>query len=143
MLYKRSLNNLLRLFSEQKKALNPIIPKDHEDTLFDKIVRKQIPANIVYEDDLVLAFRDISPQAPTHIVLIPKIRNGLINISAAEERHKEILGHLLIKAAEIAKKEKLDDGWRLVANNGVNACQSVYHLHFHIIGGRPLGWPPG
>eukprot|EP00243_Klebsormidium_subtile_P004519 TRINITY_DN18538_c0_g1_i1.p1 TRINITY_DN18538_c0_g1~~TRINITY_DN18538_c0_g1_i1.p1 ORF type:complete len:222 (+),score=37.08 TRINITY_DN18538_c0_g1_i1:58-723(+) len=116
---------------------------DDQPTLFDKIVSKEIPATIVYEDDLVLAFRDINPQAPTHIILVPKQRNGLTQLSKATEANKEVLGHLLLKAGEIAKAEKLDEGFRVVINDGPQGCQSVYHLHLHIIGGRQMKWPPG
>ncbi|KAH7285066.1 hypothetical protein KP509_33G011100 [Ceratopteris richardii] len=112
-------------------------------TIFDKIIRKEIPSTVVYEDEKVLAFRDINPQAPVHIVLIPKVRDGLTQLSKADERHKDILGHLLCMTAVIAKQEGIEDGYRVVINNGPSACQSVYHLHLHIIGGRQLKWPPG
>lgn len=136
------LPSLIRSFSECEKSKSASFnPK--EITIFDKILSGEIKASIVFEDDQVLAFHDIAPQAPTHIILIPKVKNSLINLTTSEVYHKEILGHLLIKAAEIAKKEKLDQGWRLVINNGCNACQSVYHLHLHILGGRELTWPPG
>lgn len=119
-------------------------PPVEEDTIFGKIARKEIPSNVVYEDELVLAFRDIAPQAPTHIVLIPKAKDGLTQLSRAEERHKALLGHLMYVAAEIARKEGLtEDGWRLVVNDGRSAGQTVFHLHLHILGGRELGWPPG
>lgn len=139
------IKSACRWFSESEQAKSKIAvpPLPNESTIFDKIVRGEIKANVVFEDERVLAFRDIAPRAPTHIILIPKQRDGLINLMAAEERHTEILGYLLIKAAEIAKQEKLDEGWRLVINNGKNACQSVYHLHLHILGGRELNWPPG
>lgn len=113
-----------------------------EPTLFDKIVSKQIPSKVVYEDDTVMAFRDISPQGPVHIILIPKDRDGLTQLSKAEERHTQILGHLLVTAAKVAKQEKLE-GFRLVINDGPQGCQSVYHLHLHLIGGRQMNWPPG
>eukprot|EP00245_Coleochaete_scutata_P006077 TRINITY_DN20206_c0_g1_i1.p1 TRINITY_DN20206_c0_g1~~TRINITY_DN20206_c0_g1_i1.p1 ORF type:complete len:193 (-),score=24.77 TRINITY_DN20206_c0_g1_i1:453-1031(-) len=113
-------------------------------TIFDKIIRREIPAAIVFEDEKCLAFKDINPQAPVHLVLIPKQRDGLTQLSKAEERHKEILGHLLYTARVIASQEGLSpDGFRLVINDGPNGCQSVYHLHIHIIGGRQLLWPPG
>eukprot|EP00826_Nyctotherus_ovalis_P059426 TRINITY_DN8262_c0_g1_i1.p1 TRINITY_DN8262_c0_g1~~TRINITY_DN8262_c0_g1_i1.p1 ORF type:complete len:129 (+),score=47.25 TRINITY_DN8262_c0_g1_i1:119-505(+) len=117
--------------------------KEEEDTIFGKIARKEIKSDIVYEDDLCLAFRDVNPQAPVHIVLIPKNHQGLTQLSKARPEHKDLLGHLMVKAAEIARQEKLDNGWRLVVNDGKNGCQSVYHLHIHIIGGRQMGWPPG
>ena len=89
------------------------------------------------------AFNDISPVAERHIVLIPKVRDGLTGLGKAEARHKEGLGHLLVAAAAIAKQEKLDAGWRLVINEGKEGCQSVFHLHLHIVGGQQLTWPPG
>ncbi|EFJ13884.1 hypothetical protein SELMODRAFT_121527 [Selaginella moellendorffii] len=112
-------------------------------TIFDKIIAKVIPSKIVYEDDKVLAFRDLNPQAPTHILIIPKHRDGLTQLSKAEERHKEILGELLYASTVVAKKEKLDDGYRIVINDGPQGCQSVYHLHIHLVGGRQMKWPPG
>ena len=129
--------------SEEEKAQTPSIPKDDEDSIFDLIVKRKIPSTVVYEDDEVMAFRDITPQAPVHIVLVPKARDGLTRLLNAEERHKVILGHLMWAASHIAKQENLEDGWRLVVNDGVNGSQSVYHLHLHILGGRKLGWPPG
>ncbi|EAA17155.1 putative protein kinase C interacting protein 1 [Plasmodium yoelii yoelii] len=107
-----------------------------------KIVRKEIKADIVYEDDKVLAFNDINPQAPVHILVIPKIRDGLTRLSKAEEKHKEILGHLMWAVAEIVRKNNLGD-FRLVVNNGPEACQSVYYLHLHILAKRQMKWPPG
>eukprot|EP00253_Pinus_taeda_P009209 PITA_09209 len=91
----------------------------------------------------VLAFRDIAPQAPTHIIIIPKVRDGLTGLSKAEERHEDILGHLLYTAKVIAKQEGLSDGFRIVINDGPTGCQSVYHLHIHLLGGRQMNWPPG
>ncbi|CAG9313762.1 unnamed protein product [Blepharisma stoltei] len=129
--------------SEVEQAQHPQIPAPNEETIFDKIASKQIPANIVYEDDLVMAFRDISPQAPVHIVLIPKHRDGLTRLLVAEERHKALLGHMMWAASEVARREHLEAGWRLTVNDGVWGSQSVYHLHFHILGGRQMGWPPG
>jgi len=111
-------------------------------TLFEKIIARQIPAQIVYEDDLVLAFRDISPQAPTHILIVPK--KAIARIAEAGSDDHALLGHLLLKAAEVASKEGLkEDGYRLVINNGRNAGESVPHLHCHILGGRQMAWPPG
>lgn len=112
-------------------------------TIFDKIIAKEIPSTIVYEDDKVLAFRDISPQAPVHVLLIPKLRDGLTDLGKAESRHGEILGHLLYVAKIVAEKEGIQDGFRVVINSGPQACQSVYHLHMHILGGRQMKWPPG
>lgn len=112
-------------------------------TIFDKIINKEIPANIVFEDEKVLAFRDIAPQAPIHIVIVPKVKDGLTGISKAEEKHCEILGYLLYASKLVAKQEGLEDGFRLVINDGPKGCQSVYHLHIHLLGGRQMNWPPG
>lgn len=112
------------------------------ETIFSKIIRKEIPADIVFESDRVLAFRDINPQAPVHIVIIPK--KEIENINSAEPEDKEILGELLLVAANIARKEGISEkGYRLVTNNGAYGGQTVSHLHFHILGGRQLKWPPG
>lgn len=113
------------------------------ETIFDKIIRKEIPARIAYEDDQCLAFHDVNPQAPVHVLVIPKRRDGLTQLAHAEERHEPILGHLLYAAKLVAKQEKLDDGFRIVINDGKDGCQSVFHLHLHVLGGRRLGWPPG
>ena len=111
-------------------------------TLFEKIVARQIPAQIVYEDDLVLAFRDINPQAPTHVLIVPK--KAIPRVAEAQTDDQALLGHLLLKAAEVAAKMGLkDSGYRLVINNGRDGGESVPHLHCHILGGRPLHWPPG
>ncbi|KAJ4821992.1 14 kDa zinc-binding protein [Turnera subulata] len=112
-------------------------------TIFDKIISKEIPSSIVYEDEKVLAFRDINPQAPVHILVIPKLRDGLTTLGKAEARHAEVLGQLLYAAKIVAEKEGIGDGFRVVINNGPGACQSVYHLHLHVLGGRQMKWPPG
>lgn len=111
-------------------------------TLFDKIVAKQIPADIIYEDDLCLAFNDINPTAPVHFLVIPKDRAGLDQLSTASESNKALLGHLMYVAQDVAKQQGLSKGFRVVVNDGKEGCQSVYHLHLHVIGGRQLGWPP-
>jgi histidine triad (HIT) family protein len=111
------------------------------DTIFGKIIRKEIPADIVYEDDLVLAFKDISPQAPVHILVIPK--KPLAQISDAESEDHALMGHLLLTAKDVAQQAGLENGYRLVINNGLDGGQTVYHLHLHILGGRQMGWPPG
>eukprot|EP00948_MAST-09A_sp_MAST-9A-sp1_P003326 g3326.t1 len=112
-------------------------------TIFDKIISKEIPATILYEDDKSLAFADINPVAKTHFLVIPKKKDGLSMLEKAEERHKEILGHLLFVANKVAQEnEKLTEGYRVVINNGKHGCQSVYHLHLHVVGGNQLGWPP-
>ena len=111
-------------------------------TLFEKIVAREIPATIVYEDDLVLAFRDIKPQAPTHVLVIPK--RPIPRLAEAKPEDHKVLGHLLLKAAEIADRLGLKPrGYRLVINNGPDAGEAVPHLHLHLLGGRAMAWPPG
>jgi histidine triad (HIT) family protein len=111
-------------------------------TLFEKIVAREIPSMIVFEDDLVLAIRDINPQAPTHILIFPK--KVLLRIAEAKPEDGKLLAHLLLKAGEVAEKAGLArDGYRLVINNGPNGGETVPHLHVHILGGRHMKWPPG
>jgi histidine triad (HIT) family protein len=111
-------------------------------TLFEKIIAREIPAKIVYEDDLVLAFHDINPQAPVHVLLVPK--KPIPRIAEAAPADQAVLGHLMLKAGELARELGLaENGFRLVFNNGPAAGEAVPHLHCHIIGGRQLGWPPG
>jgi len=111
-------------------------------TLFEKIAAREIPAQIVFEDDLVLAIRDIHPQAPTHVLIFPKRAVPRI-AEAAPEDHK-LIGHLLLKAAAVAEQLGLSKGgYRLVINNGPDGGETVPHLHCHILGGRPMAWPPG
>lgn len=111
-------------------------------TLFERIIARQIPADIVYEDDTVLAFRDIKPQAPVHVLIVPK--RPIPRIAEAGAEDAATLGHLLLKAAGVARELGLDrTGFRLVVNNGRDGGETVPHLHCHILGGRPLGWPPG
>ena len=112
------------------------------DCLFCKIVVREIPADIVHESDAILAFRDIQPKAPTHILLIPK--EHFASIAEVGEQHADLLGELMRAAAHLAKAEGIDrSGWRLVTNVGPDAGQSVAHLHFHLLGGRKMAWPPG
>ena len=110
-------------------------------TIFEKIIAREIPSAIVYEDDLVAAFCDVDPQAPTHVLIVPK--KPLPRIGAATAEDQQLLGHLLLKAAEVAQKIGLTDGYRLVINNGRDGGESVPHLHVHILGGRRMKWPPG
>jgi len=110
-------------------------------TLFGKIIRREIPANIVYEDDLCLAFRDINPQAPTHVLLVPK--REIDRLSSATAEDQALLGHLMLAAGKVARQLGVGDTFRLVVNNGAAAGQSVFHLHLHILAGRTLRWPPG
>jgi histidine triad (HIT) family protein len=110
-------------------------------TIFSKIITREIPADIVYEDERCLAFRDINPQAPTHVLLIPK--QALAKLSDAGAGDEGLLGHLMMTASKIAHQLGIGDAFRLVVNNGAPAGQSVFHLHLHILGGRPFRWPPG
>ena len=112
------------------------------EDLFLKIVRREIPADIVYETDEVLAFRDINAQAPVHILIIPKVLIRTIN--EIEPRHAELIGKLFLAAKEIAAQEGLsEEGYRVVMNCNEAAGQMVFHIHLHLLGGRPLAWPPG
>lgn len=110
-------------------------------TIFERIIDREIPAQIVYEDDRALAFRDVGPQAPTHVLVIPK--KPLPNLAAAEASDADLLGHLLNVVRLVAEQEGLDGGYRVVLNVGSDGGQSVDHLHFHLLGGRKLTWPPG
>ena len=113
-----------------------------EKTLFEKICDREIPADIVYEDDQVVAFRDIAPAAPTHVLVIP--RKPIPRINEAKPEDQSLLGHLLLKAAEGARSLGLgESGFRLVLNNGADAGETVPHMHCHIVGGRKMAWPPG
>ena len=110
-------------------------------TLFGKIIRREIPADIVYEDELCLAFRDINPQAPIHVLVIPK--KEITKLSDAGAEDQALLGHLVLAAGKIASSLGVSDAFRLVVNNGADAGQSVFHLHLHLLAGRKLRWPPG
>jgi len=112
------------------------------DTVFGAIVRGEIPADIVYEDERCLAFRDLNPQAPTHVLVIP--RAGICGLQEADQADPSLLGHLMQAAQIVARQEGLEeDGWRVVVNVGEDAGQTVAHLHLHVLGGRRLSWPPG
>ncbi|MTJ21554.1 histidine triad nucleotide-binding protein [Dolichospermum sp. UHCC 0352] len=111
------------------------------ETIFSKIIRKEIPANIVYEDDLALAFTDVNPQAPVHILVIPK--KPIVSLATAEPEDQALLGHLLLTVQKVAEQAGLENGYRVVMNTGVDGGQTVYHLHIHILGGRSMSWPPG
>ena len=110
-------------------------------TLFEKIIDREIPADIIFEDELSIVIKDISPQAPTHLLIIPKKVIPKLSVSTAEDQ--SILGHLMLVAGQIADQLGLDETFRLVVNNGAKAGQSVFHLHLHLLSGRPLNWPPG
>ncbi|MFN4032590.1 MAG: histidine triad nucleotide-binding protein [Fimbriimonadales bacterium] len=112
------------------------------ECLFCKFVNREIPTQVVYEDDRAFAFRDINPQAPTHILVVP--RQHLENLAAMRPEHESLRGHLLWVCAEQARQEGIEaDGYRVVLNTNRDAGQSVYHLHFHLLGGRHMTWPPG
>lgn len=111
------------------------------DCIFCKIAAGEIPATIVHEDDDVVAFRDLNPQAPVHVLIIP--RRHVPSLDEATENHRDLLGRLFLAAKELAAKEKIAGGYRLVNNCGASAGQSVFHIHVHLLGGRAMGWPPG
>ncbi len=111
-------------------------------TIFSKIIAREIPATIVYEDDLCLGFRDVNPQAPQHVLFIPK--KSIRSMAEVEKEDAQLIGHILLKAAAWAKSEGLDEsGYRLVINTNRDGGQTVFHLHVHLLAGRPLLWPPG
>jgi histidine triad (HIT) family protein len=110
-------------------------------TLFQKIADQEIPASLVYEDDQVVAFRDLHPQAPVHVLIVP--RRPIPRLAEAAAGDQALLGHLLLKAAEVARQLGLGNGYRLVINNGPDGGETVPHLHCHLLGGRPMTWPPG
>ena len=110
-------------------------------TIFQRIIDKEIPAAIVHEDEQCLAFRDVNPQAPTHVLVIPK--RPIVSVAHLEPSDAALVGHLLVVAKQVAEKLQLTGGYRVVANCGPDGGQSVDHLHLHILGGRPMTWPPG
>ncbi|MBE9168878.1 histidine triad nucleotide-binding protein [Pleurocapsales cyanobacterium LEGE 06147] len=111
------------------------------DTIFSKIIRREIPADIVYEDEQAIAIKDINPQAPTHILVIPK--KPIPRLSEATESDRDLLGHLLLTVQRVAEQAGLSNGYRVVINNGADGGQTVDHIHFHILGDRQMKWPPG
>lgn len=110
-------------------------------TLFERIIAREIPARIEYEDDRCIVIHDIEPQAPVHMLIIPK--KPIARLAAARPEDESLLGHLLVVAGEVAGKMKLERGFRIVVNSGPDACESVPHLHLHLLGKRQLSWPPG
>ena len=112
-----------------------------EKTIFKKIIDGEIPADIVLENDKCIAFRDVNPQAPVHVLVIPK--KEILNVASLEDEDCELAGHLLMAVRDVARKLELEDGYRVVANCGSDGGQSVDHLHLHILGGRSMQWPPG
>jgi len=134
-----------------RQACRGLLPQTHrlclrrtmseETTIFDKILDGSIPATFIHQDDKCVAFNDVAPQAPVHFLVIPRKRISMIE--KAEDGDGELLGHLMLTARKVAKEQGLEKGYRVVINNGVEGCQSVYHLHIHVLGGRQLNWPPG
>ena len=112
-----------------------------EKTIFQRIIDKEIPAKIIYEDDHCLAFHDVAPQAPTHVLVIPK--KPIASVSAIGDDDLDLIGHLWKVIRDLANELELTGGYRVVVNNGRGAGQSVDHLHYHLLGGRQLNWPPG
>ncbi|XP_034828237.1 uncharacterized HIT-like protein Synpcc7942_1390 [Maniola hyperantus] len=127
-----------RPYSDEVKRAQS--PDPSTGTIFDKIISKELKADIIYEDDLCLAFNDIAPQAPVHFLVIPKRK--ITTLQDSETSDKELLGHLMLVARSLGTA-RAPQGWRLVVNNGVHGAQSVYHLHLHVLGGRQMKWPPG
>ncbi|XP_058057962.1 adenosine 5'-monophosphoramidase HINT1 [Anopheles bellator] len=114
---------------------------DADDTIFGKILRKEIPCQFIYEDDRCVAFHDVNPQAPVHFLVIP--RKPISQLSKAAEEDEALLGHLMLVGRKVASEQGLEEGFRVVVNDGKNGAQSVYHLHLHFLGGRQMKWPPG
>ena len=111
-------------------------------TVFAKIIAGEIPANIVYQDDHVMAFADLNPVAPVHLLVVP--RKPIVSVATATPDDEQLMGKLILAAAEVARQQGLEEGgYRLITNVGRNGGQSVFHLHVHVVGGRALGWPPG
>ncbi|XP_075241005.1 adenosine 5'-monophosphoramidase HINT1-like isoform X1 [Convolutriloba macropyga] len=126
--------------SDEVQKAQVAAPGGH--TIFGKIIRKEVPADILYEDDQCLAFSDIAPQAPVHFLVIPK--KPISGISKVEDCDEQLMGHLMIVAKKVAEQKSISEtGYRIVVNDGANGAQSVYHVHIHVLGGRQLSWPPG
>lgn len=124
---------------EVSKAINSSVGKN--PSIFTEIINGKIPADIIHRDDKCVVIKDIHPQAPTHLLVIPI--EEITGISSAEEKQQMLLGHLLLTAKNVAHKMNLENGYRIVINDGKDGAQSVYHLHLHVLGGRQLQWPPG
>lgn len=116
-------------------------PNFHSDCLFCKILAGEIPANRIYEDEFCIAFPDINPQAPTHLLIVPK--EHIASQAKVAAAHKPLLGHLVSAAADLARAQKLEKGYRVVINTGDDGGQTIHHLHLHLLGGRHMTWPPG
>lgn len=111
------------------------------DSVFARIIDRSVPADIVYEDERVVAFRDIHPRAPVHILVVP--REPIATLNDADDSHEALLGHMMLTAARVAREAGLEKGYRLVMNCREHGGQTVWHLHLHVLGGRPMKWPPG
>lgn len=127
---------------DYEKDTQPCDTDDGPPTVFDEVLRRESHVDIVHEDELCLAFYEIDPQAPVHVLVIPKVRDGLTHLSKARDDQKVLLGHLLLVAGRLGSS-LCAEGFRVVVNDGENGAQSIYHLHVHVLGGRPLAWPPG
>ncbi|KAH8337557.1 hypothetical protein KR074_003621, partial [Drosophila pseudoananassae] len=136
--YRSIVTSSARMASEVEKAQGAAAS---EDTIFGKILRKEIPCKFIHEDDKCVAFHDVAPQAPTHFLVIP--RKPIAQLSLAEDGDADLLGHLMLVGRKVAKELGLAEGYRVVINNGKHGAQSVYHLHLHFLGGRQMQWPPG
>src|SRR5579864_2030954 len=132
---------LMRNLNPQREHFYLLIFNVMTDCLFCKIIDGKIPAKKVYEDEKAFAFEDINPQAPTHVLIIPK--KHIVGIDQATEADAELMGYCQLVAAKIARERKLENGFRTVYNVGPDAGQTVFHLHLHLLGGRKMGWPPG
>lgn len=137
----RSFSSSSYLYNDEVTKAQQNAHLRNQPTIFSKIINREIPADIIHEDDKCLAFHDVNPQAPIHFLVIPK--KYIPMLSGADDSDENLLGHLLIVAKSLAEKQKLHNGYRVVINNGIEGSQSVYHLHIHVLGGRQMGWPPG
>ncbi|XP_055374351.1 histidine triad nucleotide-binding protein 1-like [Condylostylus longicornis] len=139
--FTRKFSKTIIKLSEEEKAKSAFVASALKNTtIFDKIISKEISADIIYEDSKCLAFNDINAQAKVHFLVIPKCR--IPRLEDMTEKDCEVVGHIMKIASKLGK-ERSPEGFRLVVNNGVHGCQSIYHLHLHIIGGQQLSWPPG
>ncbi|XP_046415851.1 adenosine 5'-monophosphoramidase HINT1 [Neodiprion virginianus] len=138
---RRAIDSCLRKMASEVEKAQRATATLGGDTIFGKILRKEIPCKFIYEDDQCVAFHDVNPQAPVHFLVIP--RKPIALLSLAEETDKPLLGHLMFVAQTVASQQGLGNGFRLVVNNGKDGAQSVYHLHIHVLGGRQMEWPPG
>uniref|UniRef100_A0A336MN78 CSON003756 protein n=2 Tax=Culicoides sonorensis TaxID=179676 RepID=A0A336MN78_CULSO len=139
--FNPNINKLISIRKMSDEVQKAQDAEDTGDTIFGKILRKEIPCNFIYEDDLAVAFHDLTPQAPTHFLVIPK--KNISMLSKAHPEDEALLGHLMLVGNKVAADLGLENGYRVVINNGKHGAQSVYHLHLHFLGGRQMKWPPG